>query len=289
MNAVIPAISKLSSRVIRILGCNPGPMTLQGTNTYLLGTGSRRILIDAGDADVEEYQQNLKSLMQSEKAVIAHLIVTHWHHDHIGGVKNIYNSDCKIWKHKRDPDDAPDAELPSSIPVNWLQDGQEISVEGATVKVHHTPGHSTDHIVLTLAEENVLFSADCILGEGTTVFEDLYHYMKSLKRILDLKPGTIYPGHGNIIEEPLSKIEYYISHRNKREEQIFNTLKENAGKLMDEMDLVKIIYVDTPEQLWLAAAHNVSHHLQKLTKEKKLIHQAVDGESKWQYIPPSNL
>jgi endoribonuclease LACTB2 len=105
-----------------------------------------------------------------------------------------------VWKHRKSESDAPDNELPITIPTQWLSDGQEIQVEGATVKVHHTPGHTTDHVVLTLLEENILFSGDCILGEGTAVFEDLFTYMQSLNRILELNPGVIYPGHGNIVE-----------------------------------------------------------------------------------------
>lgn len=80
-----------------------------------------------------------------------------------------------------------------------LKDLQEFDVEGASVKIVHTPGHTTDHVILTAAN-GALFSGDCILGEGTAVFEDLYDYMQSLEKILKLKPSVIYPGHGNIIE-----------------------------------------------------------------------------------------
>jgi len=67
-------------------------------------------------------------------------------------------------------------------------------------RIHHTPGHTTDHIVIFLEEDNALFSADCVLGEGTTVFEDLTEYLKSLQLILDLNPTTIFPGHGSVIK-----------------------------------------------------------------------------------------
>ncbi|XP_047544525.1 beta-lactamase-like protein 2 homolog [Vanessa atalanta] len=293
MATVIPAVTKLSNRVIRVLGCNPGPMTLQGTNTYLIGNGRNRILLDTGDRDVQDYQKNLAEVVKAEQINIEHIVVTHWHHDHIGGVENLYGTIAKqpqIWKHKRDSSDAPDSELPNTLPLNWLADGQEIKVEGATVKIHHTPGHTTDHVVMTLLEDNILFSGDCILGEGTAVFEDLYTYMKSLSKILELKPNVIYPGHGNIIEDPIQKIEYYINHRNQREEQILDVMKKNMEKKFNEMDLVKVIYVETPEQLWPAAAYNVSHHLKKLTKENKITCFDVDGENKWQYTASrSNL
>lgn len=291
MAAVIPAVTKLTSRIIRILGCNPGHMTLQGTNTYLVGTGKNRILIDAGEKDIPEYQKHLAELVKAEQVNIEHILVTHWHRDHIGGVENLWGTianEPKVWKHKRSTEDEPDSPLAKSIPLNWLSDGQEIKVEGATLKVHHTPGHTTDHVVLTLLEENIIFSGDCILGEGTAVFEDLYTYMKSLNKILELNPDVIYPGHGNIVESPAKKIKYYIEHRNQREEQIVEALKNNADKYLNEMDLVKLIYTETPEHLWPAAAYNVNHHLTKLTKENKIKCSLFEGEHKWQFVHPVN-
>lgn len=104
-----------------------------------------------------------------------------------------------MWKYQRT--DAPDdyATL-KNVDVKKLTDGQEIIVDGAKVTVIHTPGHTTDHCILFLDETEALFSGDCILGEGTAVFEDLFDYMRSLERILAIKPAVIYPGHGNIIE-----------------------------------------------------------------------------------------
>nr|CAH0108731.1 unnamed protein product [Daphnia galeata] len=268
---ILPRISQLSPRVIHILGCNPGPFTLQGTNTYLIGTGKRRILLDTGDGQVPEYFDLLKSVLKEQQVTLDHILVSHWHPDHVGGVETIQqsiNKDCKVSKFHIE-------ERPTEY--EKLTDGQEVSVEGASLKlsysspnrVYHTPGHSTDHIILHLEEENALFSGDCILGEGTAVFEDLYDYMNSLKTILRLNPSKIYPGHGPSIEDPIQRIEYYIHHRNERERQILEYLSSNRGNKMSAMDIVK------DSSLYLAAERNVELHLKKLEKEGKVKKSAI--------------
>lgn len=271
MAAVIPAVTKLSSRIIRILGCNPGIMTLQGTNTYIVGTGKRRILIDTGDADVPQYINHLRSVLNYENIDLAHIFVTHWHHDHVGGLTDIFEEisektkHCQVWKFPRAQD-----ELPNGITVEPLKDGQEFVIEGATLRIVHTPGHTVDHVVLHLLEENAVFSGDCVLGEGTAIFEDLYDYMNSLQDIANMQPDVIYPGHGNVIHNPLEKISFYINHRIEREQQILDVLSNNRKQSFGEHDLVKMIYVDVPEKLVKAAENNVNHHLLKLLKEERV-------------------
>ncbi|XP_013107482.1 beta-lactamase-like protein 2 homolog isoform X2 [Stomoxys calcitrans] len=271
--ALIPPVTRLSSSIIRILGCNPGHMTLQGTNTYLVGTGKKRVLIDTGDPDVPEYIKHLTGVLKEENATIGTILLTHWHHDHVGGVKDVLKTcvdkDCQVYKFPRTDAEDVCPEIPKDVKVETLKDQQVFELEGENLKIHHTPGHTTDHVVLT-TNEGVLFSGDCILGEGTAVFEDLYDYMKSLEKILNFKPSVIYPGHGNIIEDPLEKIQYYIKHRNQREQQILSCFAERKQQKMQAMDVVKVVYKETPEQLWPAAAYNVSHHLTKLHKEGKL-------------------
>ena len=203
--------------------------------------------------------------------------MTHWHHDHVGGVHDIHNAvqklnDVPVSKLRR-PEE-PDVRLldddDAKIDYTFIVDKAVFSTEGATLEALFTPGHTTDHICLKLKEEESLFAGDCILGEGSSVFEDLFDYMNSLDLILKAKPTVVYPGHGPVISDPVPAIRAYIDHRNARETQILAALK-GEGKRLTVEEIVGVVYPGLAENLLRGAANNVGHHLSKLEKEGKVV------------------
>ncbi|KAK0648746.1 metallo-beta-lactamase superfamily protein [Cercophora newfieldiana] len=265
----LPEISRLSPRCIRILGGNPGKFALQGTNTYLLGTGAQRLLIDTGEGK-PSWIAAIKKTLEEEHATISSAIITHWHHDHLGGIGQLLETwpGTKIYKSQK-------REGPGQLDI---VDGQKFEVEGATLTTYHTPGHTVDHMVLILSEEDAMFTGDNVLGQGTAVFEDLGTYLDSLSNMKHLFKGRAYPGHGPVIDDGPGKIAEYIQHRQQREEQVIQTLREeNTGSETEDkiswtpMELVRVIYRDIRESLYPAAANGVLQILQKLQKEGKVV------------------
>jgi len=199
---------------------------LQGTSTYLVGTGHSRILIDTGEG-VPVWLENLVRVLQDEDIIISHVLLTHWHRDHTGGVAPLLARfpELQAYIYKNNPDKGQQP----------IANGQIFSVEGATLRALFTPGHAIDHMCFILEEENALFTGDNVLGHGFTVVENLGVFMTSLESMNRRCCRKGFPAHGAVIADLPSKINVCIRRYIRRENQVLNLLKESIAKATKSM------------------------------------------------------
>ena len=261
----LPDVDRWSDRVVVALGQNPGVFTGPGTNTYLIGTGKRRILLDTGQGR-DAYLPTLDTALERAGCEgIQEIVLTHGHEDHIGGARCVIERYGAMRISKRSSAGFDDRH---GLAITPIGEGSVLHTEGATLRAIHTPGHAEDHLCFVLEEEGSLFSGDNILGVGTTVIPsqggDLRQYLDSLERLLAQKPGVIYPAHGPLIREGEAKIREYIAHRQEREDQILAALGEGPLAISE---IVARIYGEYPDVLHQAAGESVGSHLRKLENE----------------------
>jgi glyoxylase-like metal-dependent hydrolase (beta-lactamase superfamily II) len=231
--------------VERLTANNPGPMTLEGTNTYLVGR-EPTVVIDPGPDDPGHIEAIRRAA--SERGGIGTVLLTHDDADHLAGVE------------------------PLGIEPARPADGETIA--GLTAIA--TPGHAAEHLSFLLPADgggSACFCGDLVLGEGSTIVGprrlggSLSDYMDSLRRLQGLDLTVLYPGHGPRIDDPQAKIAEYIAHRQEREDRLVAALdrgERSRGALLDE------VWDDVPEELKPAAALAMEAHLEKLDEEGRL-------------------
>lgn len=248
----LPRVQLLDEATTRVLAPNPSAMTLDGTNTYVISaTGSgEALVVDPGpdDADHLVRVEEALALLDTELRCI---VVTHHHLDHSGA--------AAAWGRHFDVDvlaASSEVAVPRGTdPVDVVvADGDRIPLAGIDVHVVATPGHTLDHVSLRLGT-GALLTGDHVLGRGTSVVAhpdgDLEAYLESLRRVLDLGPDALFPGHGpELTKDPSAVLTFYAEHRRFRQAQILAAL---AGGPATPRQLVERIYVDVDRKLWKAA------------------------------------
>ncbi|KAI8143454.1 beta-lactamase-like protein [Fennellomyces sp. T-0311] len=286
----LPSFSRLSDRVWRVLGLNPGSFTLQGTNCYLIGKGDRMTLIDCTERDVPEYAPHLQRSLQqiSPTAYISDLIITHCHTDHWGGINEVLAMDSNIRVHKfPSVSTAYDGNrfeqlFPPNIELVPIHDGQIFKIdEDTTLRAIHSPGHSSDDCSFWLEEEQALFAGDCVLGYGTTSFDDVSVYLKSLEDLKALKPKVLYPGHGPVVRDAIGKIQEYINLRMQKEQEVLQVILANPSKPWTAYEVTVDLWRNKKPIEYILDIHvrGVALHLKKLAEDGKLVKlDAIDTE-----------
>lgn len=257
-------------RVIRVLAPNAGVRELEGTNTWIVGEAPA-IVIDPGP----NHAGHLHEVARTAGAVGA-IAITHDHPDHAPGALPLA--------------EATGAAVYAARPVEGMErirDGDLVSAGPTTLSVVAAPGHAPDHLTFHEARSGSLFTGDAVLGRGTSVIDppegDLAAYLRTLRRLRELSPRTIYPGHGPVVLRAVAKLDEYLEHRAMREEQVLAALGD--GWRSPE-ELVAEIYADHPPEVHELAARSVLAHLLKLEVEGRADKRTKDGVVRWSKIEP---
>jgi len=233
----------------RLIAPNPGPMTLEGTNTYLVGRHPATV-IDPGPADPGHIAA-VRAAAEARGGIGA-VLITHFHGDHADGVE-------------------------------LLGVGQQTPGDGETVaglEALATPGHAEDHLCFVLEPDapaasgnRICFTGDLILGWGSSIVGprdfggSLAKYMASLRRLEALDLDLLLPGHGPEVDDPAAKIAEYIAHRTEREGRLVAALERGERS---RAALLAEVWDDVPEELRGPATIAMQAHLEKLEDEGRL-------------------
>lgn len=262
--------------VITIVGIrapNPSPLTLDGTNSYLvIDTDTRQALcIDPGPHMTEHITAILRDCAMHD-AEITTIAITHGHPDHAPGAL-VLQSLCgaPIYAHSN-----------SSVPHDIsLVDQQSIPVGSAHVVAIDAPGHTFDHLVFYEPFNRALFTGDVLLGTGYVVIAPpggaMRPYQRTLARLATeyAGAGCIYPGHGELVDDPAERIANYRAHREQREHELLAALARGPQTIPS---LVERIYAQTPQALWPAAARQLLAYLLALEDEEHVRSHVVKRE-----------
>jgi len=230
-------------------------MTLEGTNTWILREPGVDgcVVIDPGPL----HEDHLRAV--AAMGPVQLIVLTHGHPDHAEGAVRLHELTGAAVT-------ARDDALCVGAPALRSDDVSRVaSVEWLTVL---TPGHSSDSVCFVLGADRALLTGDTVLGRGTTVVAHpdgrLADYLKSLQRLRDLAGQDIdvlLPGHGPTLHEPIGVLDYYLSHRQERLEQVRAALADGA---VDAKDVVRRVYADVDQVLWPAAERSVRAQLDYL-------------------------
>ncbi|EUA05906.1 metallo-beta-lactamase superfamily protein [Mycobacterium kansasii 732] len=232
---------------------NPGLMTLEGTNTWVLcGPGSDElVIVDPGPGD-DEHIARIAALGR-----IALVLISHRHGDHTDGID-------KLVELTGAPVRAADPQFQRGDGVT-LSDGEVIDAAGLAITVLTTPGHTADSLSFLL--EDAVLTADSVLGRGTTVLDkddgSLTDYLESLHRLRGLGRRVVLPGHGPELTDVAAVAQGYLVHRHERLEQVRCALRD-LGDDATTRQVVEHVYVDVDEKLWDAAEWSVQVQLDYL-------------------------
>jgi glyoxylase-like metal-dependent hydrolase (beta-lactamase superfamily II) len=240
-----------------VLAPNPSPMTLDGTNTWVIAEpgASSVLVVDPGPDDEAHLRRVLEVAAAGDRRV-TQIVLTHGHPDHSAGAARFAQLTG-----------APVGALDPAFRLGseGFAAGAVLDAGGCELRVVATPGHTADSLSLLLTADGGLLTGDTVLGRGTTVIArdgSLGAYLRTLDELRALADDAglrvLLPGHGPLLGDPAGVLDYYIAHRRERLEQVRAALAAGART---PAEVVAIVYADVDRSLWPAAEQSVRAQL----------------------------
>lgn len=267
-------IESTTALTTRVLAPNPGPMTLDGTNTYIVrgADAAGAVVVDPGPAD----EGHLDRIVASGRIEL--ILLTHHHIDHVEAAPELSRrtgAPVRAWK------------TSLCIGAEPLGDGERVEAGGVGIDVVHTPGHSADSVSFLLREDRrpegdiagSILTGDTILGRGTTIIAgadgSLGDYLSSLDALLALGPGLkVLPAHGPALPDLATIVREYLDHRLRRLAQVEEALRALRLRASSDDDTVRAVtdrvYADLAPELRFAGEE---------TTRAQLVYLAERGEA----------
>lgn len=253
----LPRVTVLDEVTTRVLAPNPSPMTLDGTNTYVVGGPGGAAIVDPGPGDADHLQAVVGVVEGRDLDVVA-VVVTHHHIDHAEAAAD--------WAGRLGAALFATTPEVAGAAGTVLADGDVVRAGPTSLHAVRTPGHCGDHVAYRL-DSGALLSGDHVLGRGTSVVAhpdgDLVAYLDSLRTVLDLGPHALYPGHGpELTDDPSAVVRFYLDHRAFRQQQILAVLDQDGPSTPGE--IVAQVYAAVDRALWPAAEASTMAALQAM-------------------------
>jgi glyoxylase-like metal-dependent hydrolase (beta-lactamase superfamily II) len=249
---------QVTPRARLIRADNPSPMTLEGTNTWLLAEPGAKsgFVVDPGPDD-EQHLRAVEAAADGTGLVSITVLLTHGHPDHAAGAPAF----CQL----------TGAPVLAADPAYGDPLGPRVDAGGLVVEVVPTPGHSPDSVSFYLPADDIVLTGDHVLGRGTTVVEHpegrMADYLESLERVRALHARALLPGHGPVVDDPESVLAYYVRHREERLDQIVEAVRSGAST---PGEMVRRIYADVDSRLHPVAELSLRAGLELLVQRGRV-------------------
>lgn len=254
----------LAPGIRRLLAPNPGLMTGPGTNTYLLGETTVAVL-DPGPAMPE----HIDAIQALAPGPIRWILATHTHPDHSPAARPLADATGARLLGRRPPP-GPNQDQ-TFEPDQVLGDGDRLEAKEFVVRAIHTPGHASNHLCYLHEGLHWVFTGDHVMNGSTVVINPpdghMRDYLDSIERLKMLDPAKLAPGHGEVLDDPTTALDWIVAHRLEREEKVVAALASAGGGTLG--DLVSKAYDDVPTRLHRLAERSLLAHLIKLREDNR--------------------